>query len=61
MSEEAFEKWIEILEVEVIQGEFGYEPGELSVMPELWRPYFCQGLTPHQAFDRALDMASERS
>lgn len=51
----AFEDWIEALDVDVIQGEFGYEEGEFAVYPELWRPSYRRGLTPLQAFQSALD------
>ena len=52
---EAFDAWIEELTEGVIEGEYGYEPGEFAVYPELWRPLFAEGLTPTQAFRRALD------
>jgi hypothetical protein len=50
-----FSKWIEMLEEDVIQGEYGYEPGEFTVYPDLWRPSFKEGLTPSQAFAKALE------
>lgn len=53
--ENDFRKWIHELDEGVIQGEYGYEPGEFSVYPDHWRPLFDEGLTPHQAFKRALD------
>jgi len=49
-----FEKWIDALDNEVIQGEFGYERGEFTVYPDHWRPLFDEGLTPLAAFERAL-------
>jgi hypothetical protein len=52
---ERFIEWVRELEEDVIQGEFGFEPGEFSVSPSHWRPLFRQGLTPHQAFRHALD------
>lgn len=55
-----FRRWIEVLEIEVIQEEFGYEPGEFTVYPELWRPLFKAGLTPSVAFQRALDDFAEQ-
>lgn len=55
-----FEEWIRQLTEDVIEGEFGYEPGEFSVFPEHWRPLFRKGLTPRQAWQRALD-AGERA
>lgn len=50
-----FEKWIRELDEDVIQGEFGYEPGEFSVYADHWYPLFAEGLTPRQAWQRALD------
>jgi len=49
-----FDAWVRELDEKVIQGEYGYERGEFSVFPEMWRPLFDEGLTPKQAFDRAL-------
>lgn len=49
-----FDEWITELNLDVIQDEFGYEPGEFTVYPEHWRPLFEEGLTPLQAFQRAL-------
>lgn len=54
-----FRRWIEVLTEDVIQGEYGYEPGEFTVYPEHWRPLFKEGLTPQQAFKRALDAFAE--
>ena len=50
-----FDNWIDELTIAVIQDEFGYEPGEFTVYPEHWRPMFDRGLTPRQAWQRALD------
>ena len=50
----AFDDWIDDLRINVAQGEFGYEPGELTIYPEMWRPMFDRGLTPSEAFRRAL-------
>jgi hypothetical protein len=55
----AFEAWIRTLDEDVIQGEFGYERGEYDVFPELWRPLYDEGLTPMQAWQRALDASAE--
>lgn len=52
-----FECWIATLERDVIQGEYGYEEGEFTVYPSLWRPLFKEGLTPAEAFKRALSQA----
>ena len=54
-----FRRWIEALEVDVIQDEFGYEPGEFTVFPDDWRPLFKEGLTPRAAWQRALDAFAE--
>lgn len=55
-----FNEWLDDLEENVIQGEYGYEPGEFTVFPELWRPAFEEGLTAKTAFDRALKAFDER-
>ncbi|AIB11820.1 hypothetical protein ABAZ39_07375 [Azospirillum argentinense] len=54
----AFRTWLQHLEEDVIQGEYGFEPGEFSVFPEYWRQMFTDGLTPQQAYRRALDAFS---
>jgi hypothetical protein len=54
-----FDEWVSTLEEDVVQGEYGYEPGEFTVYPEHWRPLFNEGLTPSQAFDRALKAADD--
>lgn len=53
--DEAFDAWIDTLNDDVVQGEYGYEPGEFTVYPELWRPLYDEGLSPAAAFKRALD------
>jgi hypothetical protein len=50
-----FESWIAVLREDVIQEEYGYEPGEFDVFPEMWRGLYDEGLSPSQAFKRALD------
>lgn len=50
-----FRDWIDQLDEDVIQGEYGYERGEFTVYPENWRQMWREGLTPQQAFRRALD------
>lgn len=56
-----FDDWITSLNLDVIQDEYGYEEGEFTVYPDLWFPLFEEGLTPQQAFRRALDaFAAER-
>jgi len=54
-----FRRWIEVLTEDVIQDEYGYEPGEFTVYPEHWRDMWREGLTPQQAFKRALDAFAE--
>lgn len=54
-----FSEWIRKLEEDVIQGEYGYEPGEFTVYPNLWRSSYKEGLTPADAFQRALDAFAE--
>lgn len=55
-----FDEWIRELDEDVIQAEYGYEDGEFTVYPELWRAMFDEGLSPGQAFKRALDAFSAR-
>ena len=50
-----FSDWISELDEKVIQEEYGYEPGEFGVFPEQWRQLWLEGLSPSQAFRRALD------
>lgn len=59
MANTEFSSWIAALDEDVIQEEYGYEPGEFNVIPELWRPLFDDGLTPSQAFKRALNAHCE--
>lgn len=54
-----FDAWIDTLEEDVVQGEYGYERGEFAVYPEHWRALYREGLTPSQAFARALKAASD--
>jgi hypothetical protein len=57
-----FRAWIRTLDEDVIQEEFGYERGEFDVFPTLWHPLYAEGLTPRQAWQRALDgFAAERA
>jgi hypothetical protein len=53
--DQAFRAWVQTLKEDVIQEEYGYEPGEFDVFPELWHGLYREGLTPSQAFKRALD------
>ena len=50
-----FDDWITELEEDVIQNEYGYEPGEFSVYPDHWKPLYQEGLSPGEAWQRALD------
>lgn len=59
MTRTKFSDWIEALDVEVIQGEYGYEDGEFAVYPDHWRHMWREGLTPQQAFRRVLDAHAE--
>jgi hypothetical protein len=54
-----FDRWVDELREDVVQGEYGYEPGEFTVYPDEWRPLYKEGLTPSQAFCRALDAFAE--
>lgn len=59
--EEKYSTWLEELEHEVIEKEFGYERGEFTVYASHWRELYDQGLTPRQAWQHALDgHANER-
>jgi hypothetical protein len=53
--DEAFDAWIEALNEDVVQAEYGYEPGEFTVYPSHWWSLYNRGLTPSQAFKFALD------
>lgn len=53
---QAFEKWIDELDENMAQGNYGYECGEFTVFPDHRRQMFDEGLTPQQAFQRALDV-----
>ena len=55
-----FDAWIRELEEDVIQGDYGYEPGEFTVFPAMWEPQFKAGRTPQEAFKRALDAYAEK-
>lgn len=50
-----YQKWIDILIKDVIMGEFGYELNEFTVFPVQWHALYAEGLTPRQAWQRALD------
>jgi hypothetical protein len=52
---DAYRDWLDELETKVIQDEFGYEPGEFTVYTTHWSPLYEEGLTPRQAWQRALD------
>jgi len=52
---EKYRAWLTELEEDVIQQGFGYEPGEFTVYPDHWHPLYVEGLTPIQAWTRALD------
>lgn len=53
--EDKFREWLRALDEGVIQGEFGYEPGEFTLYSSHWRPLFDEGLTPQEAWQRAMD------
>jgi hypothetical protein len=59
--DEKFRAWLNELDEDVIQGEYGYEPGEFTVYSSHWHPLYLEGLAPAEAFKRALDaFADER-
>ena len=53
----AYREWLIDLETNVIQDErkFGCEPGEFTVYMTYWAPLYEEGLSPRQAWQRALD------
>lgn len=53
--EAKFHEWLRQLDEDVIQGEYGYEPGEFTVYSSRWRELFDAGLTPLEAWKRAID------
>jgi hypothetical protein len=53
--ETPFDAWLHELEFDVIIGEYGYEEGEFSVFPSGWKHMWEEGLTPLQAWKRALE------
>lgn len=55
-----FDRWIDRLTNDVVQGEYGYEPGEFTVYPQHWQALYKEGLTPSQAFKRSLDAFDEK-
>lgn len=54
-TDDKFRAWLQEPEEKVIQGEYGYEPGEFTVYAQAWHPHYLEGLTPAQSFRRALD------
>jgi len=56
-----YRAWLDTLCKDVIKEEFGYEPGEFTVFPSEWHALYAEGLTPRQAWQRAMDaFAAER-
>ena len=49
-----FDEWIRQLDEDVLQGMACYGPGEFTVYPEVWRPMYDDGLTPTEAYEKAL-------
>lgn len=52
--DEKFRAWIHELDEDVIQAEYGFERGEFDVIPTIWHPFYREGLTPLDAYKRAL-------
>lgn len=50
-----FDEWIRSLDEDVIQGEFGYEDGEFTIYTSHWKELYREGLSPREAWLRALD------
>lgn len=59
LDRELFDAWLDDLSESVIQGEYGYESGEFEVYPGAWEPLYREGITPTEAFKRALDAAAD--
>lgn len=59
LEQEPFGRWIEELNTSVIEAEYGYEPGEFSVSPSDWEHLYREGLSPLDAFKRALRAADD--
>lgn len=58
----SYRAWLRTLNEDVIQGEFGYEEGEFTAFPALWHHLYSEGLTPRDAWQRAMDdFKAERS
>lgn len=55
-----YAEWLDTLREKVIEEEFGYEPGEFTVYAESWSSLYAEGLSPRDAWQRALDGAAER-
>ena len=51
----AYQAWLETLEHDVIEGEFGYERGEFTVYTTHWAALYEKGITPRRAWQHALD------
>lgn len=58
--DKAYRAWLDILNEDVIQGEFGYEEGEFTAYPSLWHHLYAEGLTPREAWQRAMDDFKEQ-
>lgn len=54
-----FEAWLQTFEEDVVQTEYGYEPGEFTAYPDDWRQAWEDGLTPSAAFRRACEALTE--
>ena len=52
---DAYRAWLDTLEHDVIEDEFGYEPGEFTIYTTHWATFYEEGITPRQAWQRALD------
>lgn len=51
----AYQRWLDTLNDDVVQTEFGYEPGEFTVYSSHWVELYELGLSPNEAFQHALD------
>ena len=49
-----FFEWIRELDEDVIQGENGFQKGEFDISLDLWAPLYREGLTPLEAWQKAI-------
>lgn len=55
MEDDSYNNWLTELAEDVIEDEFDYKPGEFAIYLSHWRELYDAGLTPRDAWLRALD------